>query len=460
MITEGDAIIEGLDLDETTKAIMQRDLRARATSSQFSGLIESGRQDLVRQAIDSGKFDSVLSDTDKTNWNRLISAANRSADVQGKALANEAKQAALDSLEAFEVRIERGDDVPSPAEIRAAIASAKGAGVTEADLLDFAYMAEDALVSAGLSQQTTRQLETRKAALQRRMDGGKATNAEMREADLIDSQLDNRTETSANALGKGWRSDVPDDKIAALDMAADLPAPERMRAAARVGNGFQLLTALPKAQRDIAVRGAAIRKARPDDFLPPATAATSNRSLIVERHLRNQLGDLIHDSGQHFDDIVDTALDIMAGSRTANGRDAGWHLGDFQKAVQVIYGQRRFKGQATGGIGQVGRFKVELPERYSAEMFERFLNASEFEGAEYADGTPAQAQDVRRHYRPRYAGDDGHHSLYTMQGPDGALAQKGGGYFVLRVPKRMTFGAPQATPGVNDSFDLPEGMGQ
>lgn len=442
MLTEGDAVIEGLDLDETTKAIMRRDLRARATQAQFGGLLEAGRTDVVRDAIDSGNLDSILSDEDKRDWLRLSRASDRTAQAQADALQREQQAALLDEAKVFEQRVQTGREVPTAAEVRDLMQRMASAGVDRSDIESFAFMAEDAIVSAGLTSRTTRQLETERARIQRRVDAGQSTAADRRAIGLIDGQLEARTEDAASDLGKGWRSDAIEDRIGALDQAASLPPADRLRASARIGNGFQLLSAMPKAQRDMAVRGAAQRAGNPDRYLPPATAGESNRSRIVRAHLEQYLGQLAIDNGAHLEDIMDTALDMMAGYRSANGRETGWDEGDFNAAVQNIFGATRRDGKLQGGIGTVGRFRVELPNRMTADEFEAMLRRQSFEGASYASGEPARPEDVIDHYRPRFASDDAHAYYYVMQGPDGVLLDGEGMVFQLRVPKRMAFSAP------------------
>lgn len=443
MLLEGDAFIDGLDLDETTKAIMQSNLREFATAKQFTGLIDQGRQATVRELIESGQYDGVLGERGRSPWLSMVAAKDRTVAAQEQAAANEQRRALLDTAKDFELRIERGQEVPKPAEITALIQQMRAAKVPESDITDFRYMVVDAIEAEGIAQQPTRELERARDQLQGRIDAGTATNRERRIAELIDGNMQARTERKAADLGKGWKSNDIAERSAALDAASALPKPERSRVSAEIGKSFEILSGLPKAQRDMALRGREAREGRDAKFfLPAPNARESDQRKIVNQRLEAILGDMGPEYSAYMETLSEAALDMMAGYRMSEGRGIGWSADDFDTAVNVIFGANMRQGKAgqprimQGGLGRVGRFTVELPPWSTAPEFEASLRSLEYGGAFYYMDMPASKQDILRHYRPRLLSVENGIATYAFQGPDGVLIDAAGDVFTKRLMRR------------------------
>lgn len=419
-IAEGDAAIDLMDADETVKAALRDHNREVGVRSLFTGLIDSGRQDVVKAAIEGGQFDAYLGDDAKSAWLGKVKTASRIAENEAAATANEARRAALEQAKQVQARIKGGDDV-SPGDANDAIAAMRAAGVPESEILTFGYLVEDATVAQSLRGYSTASLQQRQSLLQGKTDAGKATAAEKRELGLIEDQLDSRTTKASDELGKLWKGG-PQERMQALAQVNSLPAGLRTEAAAKVSVQMQLLSQLGPRNQVLALQGAELRKDRGDDFLPEKTAKFAKPVDAVRAIAREYLGDTLNDIGGVSDDLMDAALDLMAGSRAANGRADGWHRGDFLAALRgVTGGTRRADGSWQGGIGTVGRFRVELPAKTSEQEFARLWARSDFTGAQYASGAEVNAEDVRRHFRPRYFDTVEGVTRYALQGPNGVL---------------------------------------
>lgn len=429
-IAEGEAAIAVTDVDETTKAAMREQLHAVGTRSLFTGLIDSGRQDVVRKAIEGGQFDGLLDDKQKSNWLGQVRQADRIAASEAEAAAAQARREALEQGKQVQVRIKNGDDV-STAEAQAAYVAMQQAGVPESDLLEFGFMVEEATISQSLRGYGTPELQAQRDALQRKVDAGKATAAEERTLGLMDDHLEGRTTKQADELGDLWKGST-EERLQALAQARNLPPDQRLAATARVSPSMQLMVQFSPRNQALAVQGAAIRADRPDDFLPKAEGRSKGGEDAAREVMRQYLGDTINDIGGITDDMMNVALDLMAGFRTANKRETGWHRGDFLAAMRAVTGgTQRSDGTWQGGIGTVEGFRIELPSNKSEQEFAREYARHDFAGATYADGSAAAKGDIRRHFRPVFyrTAEDGR-AVYVLQGQDGLLMKGNRPYYL------------------------------
>lgn len=435
-MAEGEAAIELTDTDQTTKAAMREQLKAVGTRALFTGLIDGGRQDVVRAAIEAGEFDAVLDDKAKSNWLQRAAQADRIANAEVEAAQSAARSEALENAKLIEVRINAGEDVP-PADAQAAYQAMVDAGVKPSEYEEFRFMAEDAIVAQSLRGYATPQLQERRATLQAKADAGKATAAEKREIGLIDDHLKGRTTREADDLGKLWKG-TPEQRMEALGRARQLPADQRLAATSQVSTQMQLLTVLSPRNQVLAVQGSEIRADRPEDFLPEPSGRNAKGEDVVRAVMREYLGDTINEVGGITDDMMGAALDLMAGSRVSNKREKGWHKGDFLAALRAVTGgTQRSDGTWQGGIGTFEGFRVELPANVSEQEFARGVSRLPFDDANYADGRKAAKADILRFFRPVYVETDSKgRAVYVMQGRGGLLLHGD-------EPYRVHVGAPK-----------------
>ncbi len=433
--------IETIDAD--TRAQLERDGTASLKAARYQTLIDVDRGS-ARQALDQGLLDDLPPKV-LSGLRQQLEIADQRAEMQARmaeaekaAAARDAQRDALDGLEALEVRIKNGD-IPRSSDIATAMQRAEAAGVKDAERLKFTYTAEFAEQKAGWQRMTTSALQDRYEVLKTRQDAGSLDAAGRREFDRLGDEIKQRGEKVAVDLAPLLKGGV-EQRVQAIGELARMPQAERLWVAEAAGDRLAgVVSSIRNARtRALAVQGAAVRKARPDDYLPPDEKDGTKPRDVLDRKYRAVLGEgLVQDIGPAFDTMREVALDVMAGS------GKGWNGRDFGRAIQIAFGfTTRADGTGQGGIGPINGIMTELPDHWNQREFEMRYNRWGFEGAVYGNGTAARAADIRGHYRLRYIGPgESGDSLYHLVDPQGRLLlrkQANGTLtdYVLPVPER------------------------
>lgn len=352
------------------------------------------------------------------------------AQAQARA-AKEAQDAAKDRLAAMEVLIDNGEP-PSQGEINAAYAAAESAGVEEADLLKFGFLAEGAAQSQVFRGLSTPQLEDEAQPLRQQQAAGKLDAAGERRLGRLQDTIKARDAGKGRELGPLLKGGT-ESRIEGVSELAAMPRAERFRVAEEAGDTRAgIIASIPQEDLRVkAVQGGVKREARPHDFLPEEDASgdttVAARQREAQRVFRNFLSPaLVNAAGGSYDDLFEATMDIMAGSA------AGWNAQGFGKAIQVAYGRtKRPDGIYQGGIGAVRGKQIELPDRWTTEEFDRHYSRNAFPDAVYANGAVAAPADIRAFFQPLAVRvDPNGATVYRFEGPDGRpLRKKGGGIY-------------------------------
>lgn len=363
-------------------------------------------------------------------------AAREAEQAQARA-AKEAQDAAKDRLEAMEVRINNGEP-PAQSEINAAYAAAQGAGVKEADLLKFAYLAEGAEQANVFRGLSTPQLEAEARPMRAQQAAGQLDAAGERRLNRLQETIKARDAAKGRNIGPLLKGGT-ESRIEGVSELAAMPIGERLRVAEQAGDDRAgIIASIPQEDLRVkAVQGGAKRAARPHDFLPEQDASgdttVTARQREAENAFRHVLSPALVDAaGDKFDDLFDAAMDVMAGS------NAGWNGRDFGRAIQVVYGRtKRSDGVYQGGLGSLNGKQIELPDRWAPHEFDRHYSRNGFPDAVYANGSAASPAEVRSFFQPLVVrvNPDGT-TVYRFEGPDGRpLMRKGGGVYELPVSR-------------------------
>lgn len=410
-----DTLLNGMDLDGNVREALRRNGHQALTGSGLlDGQLRSGNWADVREALNSGMLDGILDPRHKQAYLDQADAGERLAARQAEAAQAEAQDAARETLKAIKVRIDNGDEVPT-GEIANAVSAAQAAGLDQSELLQADYLARDMQIDRTLRGMNTRQLEREVTALRARRDAGELKAADAAMLDRAEKALGDRGNAAGARLAPMLKGGVESRGQAVAQMAAMAPA-ERWRAAEAANDPQAYLLSLQNpGVASAAIRGAALRQATPDDFLPAKGGrAEQTPRRQAEAVFRARLGGLVDDNRAMFPQLVDTALDLMAAT---GGK---WDTENFNRSVEILFGgSRRPSGEWQGGIGTIAGRQVHLPKMLTEEEFARRYARHDFAGAVLANGQPARAQDVRQHYRlkmvePTPQGVD----QYMLFGPD------------------------------------------
>lgn len=439
LLTERGTIMAGMHLDGRTGPAMEMLGKRRLVGATLDGLMQKGDHKAVTALLDSGKLDGVLSDEQVKGYRQLTANMAEAEARKAEMAQAEAQKGALEGLETIKVRIEHGEDVPV-SEIQGALAAAKAAGVPDAKLLNYAYLAEDAIEMKGTRAGSTPVLEQRAEQLRAKRNAGQASDAEVRELDRIEKELKGRGGNQAAQLGPMLKG-TPEQRVEALGTLAGMSVPERFRVAGATGNVKPaLLAGIPAEARGWAVQGQIKRKDRDEVYLPPQSATIKTKDdqkRKLDRDMMDFLGPEIYASvGPMRGAIQDGALDIMA------GRNDGYVQGDFNMGLRIMFGgTARSDGSWQGGVGKVNGRKMVLPSRWNESEVEGFVNNWPFTGAIYGNGSPAQLADVRRNYHLEFSQEDDDGAYYLVKDAKGRplMFRDGKGQvmpYVLRIDPR------------------------
>jgi len=389
----------------------------------LDGMIMQGNIGQAQKVLNSGVLDSVLGDT-KEQWLKRVDAGAREQALAIERGASEARTAAMDGLKSIKVDIDNDGEVPQDT-INAAFAAAKAAGVKEADLKEFAYLAEGAAQRTAMRGMTTPQLENAAGALRQKVNAGQASAEDARRLDRAEKALDQRDSKDGESLSGLWQQG-PQGQMAAMVQLAQLPV-DRARAVAGKMDKPELsvLAGLrPQVQR-VALLGLQVAADRKADYLPQNTPGGASGNRYLETAFKKILGPVETELTGEVGAMRDAAMAIYIGNLSNKGVAKGWDEAAFEKATKIAFGaSARPDGSWQGGLGTVRGRKVQLPDHLNESEFDRYVSRFDYAGtgAVYGDGRKANQADIAAHYRPavNHIDPDGT-VFYRMMGPQGAL---------------------------------------
>ncbi len=412
-----DTVSAAITADSTIPAALRPQV-AHAAAGQVwvSGLSQSIRQggyEAVAKELDAGTYDGILPDGAKAQLTRLIDAERSGAAVQARAVAADAQRQARESIKQVQVAIDHGEAVPIGA-INAAIKAGQAAGLPQSELMEAGYLGEDMVFAQRAKAAPTPQLEVQIAELQGRRNAGGADvlkPAELRMLDRYQKELKARDDNAGAKLGPLLKGG-PEMRAQGVAQLATMP-PERRFAAAEAAGDVQaaVIAGMDPLAQQRAVQGSVMRRERPDVFKPDK-ATGINPDKQIDAIFNAKLGGVAdHDSGA-YQEIRDTALDLMA----ATGHK--WDKANFEAAVDRVYGGSVRGGKRYGGVRTVNGFQVVVPPNWTAEQFAQRYARYDFKGAVLANGQAADPADIRAHFQLKQAGSEPGVEKYLLIGPD------------------------------------------
>lgn len=402
-------------------------------TSLLDGMGQKGDAAGLRKLVGGPTFDAVLTADQKGQYlklaDNLAAAAERQAELKQSAEQDKAREA----IKLVRAKIDGGQDVPL-SEINAALALGKNAGLPDSELVTAGNMTGDAVQDRLIRGLSTTVLEGQVRAMQAKRDAGKLKGEDARWLDRAEKALKDRGDNAGAKLAPLLKGGI-EQRLAGVQQLAGMAPAERWRAADAAGDSrAAVIAGLSPRGQAMAVQGAALRETRGDDFLPPKSAGVTDPRKQVDAILKRTLGQgLIDDMGDRYDELRETALDVMAsGSK-------GWSEKGFVNAFQAVAGlNRRGDGSWQGGIGTIAGKQTELPRQWNTAEFDRWYARQSFDGVTYSNGQPVtNPADVRRHYRLSVLDvmDNGV-TVYGLMGPDGKLLHMQGEPYRLTVPPR------------------------
>lgn len=439
VLAQGAATIEALPYGEDQKATLLHEFRASMVNAMLTGAVDQEQFGAIQQVLDEGAFDDLLGGAEgKAAWSRRVAAGEQVLASREAALRNEEQRAALESLQVLEVRMDNGD-WPSAAEIQLAVSQAQAAGVDQSDLLEFAYMADDAVRGRALQAFPTPALQADAEQLRQAINNGTASDEDRRNYRLLEAELDSRDAEAATSLRELAKSG-PEGRMQAVMQLGQMEPQRRYQVAMDAGDAkLAIYAGLPPRMAQVAEEGSRLRAERPDDFLPPS--GTGNRRSTgtggrdgAEAVFRAAIGeDMVDQLGDAYGETLDAALDLMAGDVRR------WDQARFLRAVQQVFGStQRNDGTWQGGLHQMrGGSIVYLPPFMTGSSFEALVRGFEYEGATYEGGAPANPADIRRNFTPRHVRTvDGIEEYYMVNAEGGLLMRGTDEIFKLRISPR------------------------
>lgn len=385
----------------------------------------------VKLELAAGLYDNLLTPDQVQRLDRGAEIEIKAQVVAAEAEASEARKQARNNIEALEARTEAGD-IPTAKETAAAIATARAAGVPEADLIRFTTKRDDAEILRTYNpanDPTGSKSAATVEAIDAKIRAGKATPEEYRLRETLAGYGDKRaTDTSAKL--KELAATGPAGQLAAVEQIGALASrAERFEAGRKLGGNLGYIALLPSsAARAVAINGAGVLKDRPKDF---------GEVEDVKEAFRRVIGPIAPGLGAGFGELQSLAWQIYAGQMNDKGL-TGWDKRNFDTAVRTAFGATsRRDGTMQGGIGTVRGRPVILPDRLTAPEFDARISRADYSGAVYADGSQASKADVLARFRPEWHDSDAAGAnFYRMIGPNGKpLRMKDGRLFNLKVAR-------------------------
>lgn len=388
------AILEEMDLPGTDKAILSNVMGTTLlTQGALDGLIEQQQYSSVRELIESGEFDGMLGDR-RDNYIRTVEAGERAQAVSAQRQESAQRDEWRVQRNLVLGRVERGESI-SPGDVSALQTMGEKLGIPADELQDLQFSLQDGVYGASARQLDEAKLTGTIADLQERRAAGELSAEQERYLSALEKeqgQRDTKTGTSIRELSKSGI----EGQIMAAAQLAELPIDRRWAAAREAGDDrLAVYAGLTEKGRVYAVQGREVRKARPEDFLPPKTGTRSGKQKVRDG-VKEYLGPVLtRQLGGAFDEVVETALDVMAGS------GGEWSESNFKVALRVVYGaRRRANGTIEGGFGKIRSGMVELPQTLTAPEFDAQLSRHPFLTAYYAGNVPAKKADILENFTP------------------------------------------------------------
>lgn len=399
--------------DEAVRQHFVRIGTNQLTGNLLDGMSQSGDWQGMRKLIDSGVFKDVLTPQQTEGYLNLAGQGENIAQREAALATATAQKNARDVLKSIKVDIDNGTSVPHTT-IAQAITAAKEAGLPESELKEAGYLGRDSMQAQQIRGLTTPILDQQISELRTKQAAGKLTDDDAAWLTRGEQEIDKRSKDIGLKLGPLLKGDES-SQMQGLAQLSVLPVNERFRVARAAGDEkAAILAPLEATTRFTAVHGAALRAARPADFLPEKSPTVPHPATTADDIFRQELGDLKDDIGPHYAHYREASLDLNSGT---NGR---WSEYGFRSGIQVMFGRKlRSDGAPVGGIGTIQGHKVELPAHWTPAEFEQRYNRNTFDGAIYSNGTAAKPDDVRANFRPSHVGtaDDGTEQ-YVLVGAD------------------------------------------
>ncbi len=435
-IADFDAAIETMPLDAATKAALRQRDGEKLAPALLDGLLAQGKFDAVDALLQSGRFDGYIGGADgRAAYGQRTGAGRAMADRAAEAAAADARAAALEGLKQVDARIDAGKP-PTQAEINTRLAAAKAAGVPDSDLIRYADAGAKAVRGQIAQGQTTGALEASRAALQAKVNGGAASDDERAQLGAIDTELKLRDDKDGDDLGTLWKAGEQ-GQFATMQRLAAMPPERRFRVADKLGENVAVLAGLDARTQAIALQGKRVRQDRPDAFMPLTDKGAPNRTAPRDTFNRLLGPALMNDLGGRYSDMLDTAMDIFAGSQANAGSAGGWDERAFAKAARIAFGgTKRANGKYQGGIDRVRGRMTELPDGWTADEFDQRFSRTDFaaRGVTYSNGAKASNADVVANFRPVvHAIDDDGTVYYRLENARGVPLKKAGRDWLLPV---------------------------
>ncbi len=402
-LIEGDKLLDALRMDGARGPKAKADLRAELTAGYIDGQLDRGNHKAVKAMIGSGELDSVFDPQTLKTYDGMADNAARAEAKAAELAQAEAQDKATEGLKLLEER-EGGNNPPAPSEWAAALQAAGAAGVEGSTIEKYRNKAVTGTTARQIGSLSAPVLESQAEQLRAKVNSGAASPAERGELELYESETKKRGGTIGAQVAPMLKGG-PEQRMQGFATLAALPPNLRWRAAEAAGDPkAALIAGLGPEARGRVAQGQLVRTNNKDAVLPPLRTGKTRRDqeAEVDRAMSAFLGpELMRANAPYRQHLREGALDYVAGFQD------NWNAGSFEKGLRVMFGgTQRGNGSWQGGIGTVYGRKIELPDQWNESEFEQRLARYGFEGATYADGSPAKAADVRANYQLEYAGQN------------------------------------------------------
>jgi hypothetical protein len=433
------ALIDGTDHPQALKDLYLTQARDEALLTAMQSRFARRDFDAVEQMLDQGALDTVLTPQEKIRWQERIADGRADVEREAKAAAEANATSALETLQVLDARDE--EQPATPAEWDAALRAYQRAGGDPSTLTDYQVKARKSTRRQAVRDLKPVQLQVEIRQLQEKVAAGKGTPADDLALAAMKEETERREIKEADTLTPLVKGTDADRVVAADRLAAERDPEKRWRLATKAGSPRMgvIGNIASRPVRARAVEGMSLRRARKEDWLPPAVAGKTGREDRVrtaKRLFEQVIGeDLKRQIGGQYDAVFETAMDIMAASQNAAGSD-DWSFPSFRSAVQAAFGATDIPGRGRrGGLGEVRGRIVALPSRWTAGQVDFALARADYGRARYANGAKAATADVLRNYRLIQESEDASGTRYRFEDSAGRpLLRDDGDFFRVRLP--------------------------
>ena len=395
-------MMDAADWPGNAKAKLWDGAMRQGFGATLDGLISGGQYAAAKDILKSGQLNGVFTPEEMRLYGQRAGAAEKEAAYMAERAASEERSAAKDALAAIKVRIENGDAVPQ-SEVVSAFKRAKTAGLKDADLLEFGYMADTAAQMQQYRGMATPALSNLATALQAKVNAGTATPEDTRRLESARKAIGQRDDADGNSLSTLWKSGEGGQAQVMARLSA-MPVDQRHRVAVKMGQDkLAMIANLPPAQQDTALLGARLADQAKAPFLPvkPGKGGGIDQNAIRET-FRRVVSPAIMNALGGAEDVYQAAVDFYVGSQAKGGTSGAWSAAGFEKAVKIMFGATaRPDGTWQGGLGTVRGRRVILPSGWNETEFDNRIARYDFaaKGALYGDGSPVNKADVLQNYQ-------------------------------------------------------------